>query len=75
MSAKYDGRAACPFFLKAEALTIECEGLATGACNNWFGSKEALTKYATKKCCEDYKSCKHYRALMLVKYNIEESYK
>ena len=69
MSSTYEGKAACPFFSTVQGLTIKCEGLITGTCNNWFRSKTALTNHVTEKCCEDYKSCKHYRALMILKYN------
>lgn len=70
----YSGRAACPFYISdrragTQGELIVCEGMVTDVCCNCFSSKAAKKEYANKVCCENYKSCKHYRALMILKYN------
>lgn len=74
MNDLYYGRAACPFYVKEtksaqQGEMIMCEGIFTDVCCNCFSSRNEKKEYAKKVCCENYKSCKHYRALMLLKYN------
>lgn len=63
--------AVCPFYRTARDRTVTCESPVPGSqvAHIVFGRQETMIKHMRLFCCDGYKTCEIYRAVMDAKYS------
>lgn len=65
----FSRNARCPFFQSAGKKSVRCESAVRQAYNvTVFFTKSEADDFVRRACCQNFKSCPYYRALMTTKY-------
>lgn len=71
MSKAIETKIQCPFYLFERPKSIVCEGYKSKSKELYFIIGSDQKRWLKGACCDDYKSCSRYQAIMKEKYSDE----
>ena len=74
MSKSIETKVQCPFWLYEGYKSIVCEGINSKAKELYFITDYDKQSWLKGVCCEDWKTCSRYQAIMKEKYSDNSSY-